>query len=479
MYHSFRVLIFCLCISFPILVSGQGTGDSPFSQFGVGDLVGNNGNVRNIGMGYAGVSARQHQFVNYLNPALLPNLKSPKKPRPNHIYKAWDFYRNLRIDSTVKIDFAVNYQNRSIQVPGAHENASGMNVAYLTFAMPLSKTWGTAFGIMPYSTVNYNLTYNNTIATQPTVTNTISNSTRGGIYKMFLSNGVGITKDLALGLETAFLYGNVNDQYYSTLPDITTSNYGFKRQTVYKSFGFKPGLQFRREIVKDTSYTIYEEDSMGQKTVPVVIKKTKSTGLFYNIGLTYDFFSNLNITRNLNLYIIDVNNHIGLDTTVQTNKYKAKLPSTIRLGFSLDAPMHWTIAADVYYSPWSSYKSGFSSDTLGNSYGFNIGGEYTFDHTKQRAKTFRTGFAYVKTPVIYHGYQLDDASISIGATVPLGKKRRDNAEVYMMPVRPKLNFALVFGQRGNINTFGLKEQYIKLYASFLINQKWFNKSKIY
>lgn len=480
MYHSFRVLIFCLFISFPLVLRGQGTGDSPFSQFGVGDLLNNSGNVRNIGMGNAGVSARNHHFVNLLNPALLPNLRSAKKSRPNHTYKTWEYYRNLKIDSTVKVDFAITFQDRGLQAPGgAHENASGINVSYLTFALPMSKTWGTSFGIVPYSTVNYNLTYSNVLPNQPTVTNTIKNTTKGGIYKIFLSNGVGITQNLSVGLETSFLYGNVNEELFSLLPDITTSNFGFKRQTVYSAFGLKPGIQFRREIVQAHHDTIYEEDSMGRKTIPVLTRKTESSGVFYNIGLTYDFYSTLNITRNLDLYVVNSSNIISLDTTIQSNKFKAKLPSTLRLGFSLDAPLRWTVAADVFYSAWSNYKSGFSADTLGNSYGFNLGGEFSANATKQKSKTFRAGFTYVKTPVIYRGHQLSDMSISFGASVPLGRNRRPNAEQYMMPVRPKINFALVIGQRGNVNTFGIKEQYVKLYVSCLINQKWFTKSKIY
>src|SRR6187402_3274279 len=157
MYHNFKVIIFCLFISFPLSMSGQGTGNSPFSQFGVGDLTNNNGNIRNIGMGYTGVSNRHHHYINLANPALLPNLRSRKQPRPNHTYKFWDYYRNLAIDSTVKIDFALTYQNRSLQSATGHENASGINVGYLAFALPLSKTWATSIGIQPFSTANYTL----------------------------------------------------------------------------------------------------------------------------------------------------------------------------------------------------------------------------------------------------------------------------------------------------------------------------------
>ncbi len=479
MYHSLRILIFCLFVSAPLFLRGQGTGNSPFSLFGIGDLLNNNGNVRNIGMGYAGVSARDHQFVNYLNPALLNNLRSLKKARPNHTYARWEYYSNLKIDSTIKIDFALNSQMKTIQSAGGKEGAFGTNIAYISFALPLSKTWATSFGIMPFSSVNYNLVYTDTVSGQPSKTAAIENIGKGGIYKIFWANGVGITNNLSLGLEVALVYGNINNQLTSVISDLSAKNYGFKYSTNYSSFGFKPGLQFRREIVKSYHDTVYVKDSTGENTVPVWTRKTKSSGMFYNIGFTYDFFSALHVTRSLNLYTIE-NNKIAIDTQLtDPEKYTAQLPSSLRLGFSLDVPMKWTVAADVFYSPWSVYQVGFNGNKLGDSYGVNVGGEYTLGNYKSRGKTVRGGFSYVKTPVLFQNHQLDDVSFSLGITVPFGKKKRDQSDNFMMPVRPKINVAVVLGQRGDVADFGVKEKYIKLYASFIINQKWFNKSKIY
>ncbi len=480
MYHNFKVIIFCLFISFPLSMSGQGTGNSPFSQFGVGDLTNNNGNVRNMGMGYAGVSARHHQFINVLNPALLPNMKNRKKPRPDHKYKYWEYYRNLAIDSTVKIDFALNYQSRSIQSPTSYENASGINIAYLTFSLPISKTWGTAIGIVPFSTANYTLVSNSNVINNTTMSSTQTNTGKGGIYKIFWANGVSLNHYVSVGLETALVFGNINNEYFSSIPVLSSNNYGFKRQTTYSAFSFKPGVQLRREIVKTYYDTIYQLDSVGQKTIPTLKRKTKSSGMFYNIGLTYDFFSPLNISRSLNLYVVGADNRILTDLSLDSNRrFKATMPSALRLGFSLDVPMKWTVAADIFYSPWSNYSTAFSTDTLANSYGFSVGGELTPGQIKPKSKTFRAGFTYLKTPVIYRDNQLNDASFSVGATIPFGKKKRDYTERFLVPVPPKINIALVFGQRGNLNGFGIKEQYIKVYVGMLIQQKWFNPSKIY
>ncbi len=474
MHHNFRVLALCLLLSLPGVMIGQGTGNSPFSQFGIGDLNNNSGNVRNMGMGSAGVSAGHSYYVNLANPALLPNKRTPKKPRPNHTYKSWDYYRNQTVDSTVKLDFSLSYHQRSIQSGNGAESSGGMNLSYLTFALPLSKTWATAIGIQPYSTINYNLSTTTTVTGDPATSVNFSNSSRGGIYKIFWSHGVGLTQNLSLGLESAVLYGNINSEYFANIPDISSSSFGFKRQQSYTAISLKPGAHFRREIIKSYKDTIYETDSSGHRIYHLV-KKTKSTGLFYNIGLTCEFNTDMNIKHDLHYYVIDNSNRIANDTTIQDplkQKFSAKLPPVYRLGISLDEPLRWTVAADVFYSNWSVYQPAFSGDTLGDSYGFNIGTEFTPGPAKLRSKTYRLGFSYMKSPVIYRGQQLDDVSVSIGGTIPFGRRNPTS------PVIPRLNVAIIAGQRGNIQTFGIREQYVKFNLSLLINEKWFNKRKI-
>ncbi len=476
MRHNFRILIFCLFLSFPIALIGQGTGNNPFSQFGIGDLNNTSGNVRNMGMGATGVSARHHYFVNLANPALLPNNRTAKKPRPNHTYKYWDYYRSQTIDSTVKLDFALTFQQRSLQAGNGYESSGGMNISYLSFAVPLSKTWSTAIGIQPYSIVNYSLTTSTPVIGDPTVTSDNTNSGKGGIYKMFWSHGVGITQNLSVGLETAFLYGNVNTQSSSTISTFSTRSDGFKRQTSYSAMAFKPGFLFRREIIKVYRDTVPVKDSMGNFIRNDYMRKTKSSGAFYNIGFTTDFNTSMNISQDLHYYVMDNTNRINNDTTIGTGKFSTKIPPTYRLGLSVDMPLKWTVAADVFYSDWSVYKPGIPgySDTLSNSYGFSIGSEFSPGPLKLRSRTYRVGFSYMKTPIVYRGNPLSDISVSIGATLPFGKGKYRSNEIF-----PRINVALIAGQRGSIQDFSLREQYVKVQFGILINEKWFNKRKIY
>lgn len=472
MYHSFIKKIAFIILFLPLFANGQGTGNSPYSQFGIGDLSSSYGSIRNMGMGNAGVSNRHHHYINLLNPALLGNLRNPKKLRPNHKYLSYDHFLNQRIDSTVKIDFALTYQMRSLQAATGYENASGINIAYLAFSLPLAKTWATSIGITPFSVANYNLGYSTPVLNKPGVTVQNETSGKGGIYKLFWAHGFGITQNLSLGLEAAYLFGNINTESTTIISDFSTKSYGFQAQNRYSALSLKPGLNFRKEIIKSYRDTVFTKDSSGLD-VAKLIRKTKSSGYFYNVGLTYDYYSAFNLQRNLNLFIIENNNQIFLDSPLDTTSYKSKLPPSFRLGVSIDKPMKFSVAADVFYSDWSVYKSSFSTDTMASSYGFSIGSEFVPGQLKLKSVTYRLGFTYMKSPTVMNGKQLDDMSLSIGGTVPFGRRSHTS------PVIPRVNVALVAGQRGDITNFGIKEQYLKVYLSLLINEKWFNKRKIY
>src|SRR5436190_23108412 len=48
------------------------SGNSPYSRIGIGDIA-PIGTLRNIGMGGIGISSAHNEFINSMNPALLPN----------------------------------------------------------------------------------------------------------------------------------------------------------------------------------------------------------------------------------------------------------------------------------------------------------------------------------------------------------------------------------------------------------------------
>ena len=139
--------------------------------------------------------------------------------------------------------------------------------------------------------------------------------------------------------------------------------------------------------------------------------------------------------------------------------------------------------ADLCLTNWSALNAsgenslsgtGLEDDTLFDTWGLNIGGEFT-PGIKRRSKTYRLGFAYTQLPVKIQGQKLNDMSFSIGSSIPFGKLKKTETG---QQVLPRINLALVMGQRGTTNYGLLKENYFRLHASLLINEIWFQKRKI-
>lgn len=457
MYRNFSLLFFAGLLSITFGVFGQGTGNNPYSAIGIGDLENNYGSVRNIGMGSTGISARNHQFINFLNPALLGNNKG------------------IRLDSTVKMEYAGTAQFRGLNAPSGSETSQGVNIQYFSLFFPVSKVWGTAIGLQPYSAVQYDISYSKTVTGGATGdTANYQNSGHGGLYKLFFSNGVGLSKTISVGLEASYLFGNITESVSAALPSAGITNEGFKQITSYSNLYLKPGIRYRKELYKTIVDTVRTYDSISFENKVFVKIYKKPTGIFVNGAFTCDYNSAAKIQQSTSLYNVSVNNIVVLDTAVTTKKYAASLPPSFRFGLSIDKFMKWNIAADISYAAWSKFNPGYTANQLGDSYTVALGGEFTPGELKLKSRTYRLGFSYTKSPIVIEGKQLNDISVSLGATVPFGRRATS-----MSAILPKVNIAIVVGQRGNNVAGTITEQYVKAFVSVLINDKWFNKRKIY
>ncbi|MCS6823667.1 MAG: hypothetical protein NZ529_05175 [Cytophagaceae bacterium] len=430
----------------------QGLGNSPYSSLGFGEPAYENGSILNTGMGNAGVAVRHHHFINFLNPACLAN-----NPR-------------IRIDSLAKLDFAMISQRKNISIQNVKETTGGINLSYIAIGLPLSKIWGSAFGFRPFSTVQYNYSYQLPVTGDTTTTVTYKNTSSGGIYKLFFSNGFGITKNITFGVETSYLFGNINNKIMANIPSTGTFLNGFRIVHRHTGIEMKPGIRYRAELfkkIKDSS--IYKKLNLSGTT-----SKTKriSKGWFLNLAATYDYFTPIKRTTETFLYNETDKNVLLNDTLVSSISQNVQFAQGIRTGFSIEKPMLFCFAADFSYYPWSVYKPD-SYTSSRNIYCFYAGAEYSPNGQKSnRAKTYRIGFNYVQLPFLTsQGYTTTDMNVSAGITVPFGKR-----PAYWFPVLPKFNVAIVAGQRKASSSY-INEKYLKLCFSLLISEKWFTVPK--
>jgi hypothetical protein len=167
--------------------------------------------------------------------------------------------------------------------------------------------------------------------------------------------------------------------------------------------------------------------------------------------------------------------NISEDSLVTSASQSSNLPGQFTFGLSLDKPNRWMLGVEGGLANWNSFNYGtFSTnETYGLAWNIAIGGEYRRVTRKQwKAPTYRAGFNVTRLPYVIAGNALHDISGSLGLTLPVGVRSGSGATF------PKINLAVVVGQRGTISADAIQELYVRMHISILITDKWFIKRRI-
>jgi len=452
-----------ILISIPFLLSiisySQGLGNSPYSSIGIGDVMNYTGNVRNMGMGNAGSAFFSKEYVNILNPAGIANLK---------------YHRN---DSLTKYEVGMTLQYKFLTNGQATSDSWGANVKYLAYSFPVSKVYSTAISITPLSSVQNYYSYTSSF---PNALNYMARYTyngSGGIYQLQWANGIGVTKNISIGLATNFNFGTITQSSTTQLitdpyNSYTENTVGIQNKTNYSGLSFKPGIIFSKQFSNENKNT---EGKIGMP----------EKGIRFNFGATVEFNSTINSKQTVYSFVQNTASLNLLDSAVSQTRAPAYLPSVYRIGIGLQKPNQWTLAADLVVYNWSSYsKNQFNNDSYYAKSSFNlcVGAERQLTNQKRftRSNTIRTGFMLSSTPLLINGETVYDYSFSIGGSLPVGVKKKEDDFTGRTARLPALNIALVVGQRSSPGSIpgSLTETYYRLNVSMLIYQKWFNKRRI-
>ena len=407
----------------------QGLGNSPYSGLGIGEFYGQ-ATASNLGMGGVGISYANPFYLNLQNPALLA-----RRTR-------FTVFEVGLLGQSKQLGQNVSGRSQSQQ-------SSGLNLGYLALAFPISPRWTTSINLRPYTYTDYATSGLQQVpGTNFTAQNSYSG--KGGVNKASFANGVRLLKNVYVGVEGSFLFGNT----------VKTADARVVGGTVTGTSEPADVVVSRTDRVNYTGL-VYK---FGGSWRPKLTDK-----LTVNLGATYDPSVRIG-AKQTDVYqqISLAGSPLSTPDTVSNPTGKATLPQQIQAGFTVEYNNRLVVGIDAGTQTWSQFRNVTNqTDNLRDSRYIAAGFEFTPKPTSTKYRdliTYRAGFQVIQTPYTVAGTRIREANVSVGFSLPLG--------AYYVN---QLNLALIGGQRGVLTGGQLQERYLKLALGVSLNDWWFRK----
>jgi len=423
-----RIRYYLITILFLVVVyHANAATNSPYSRYGLGEMN-SFVYVQNFGMGKITSAIRDPLAINHFNPAS---------------------YSAIELTS---LETGLNTIYKVLSTDDLEQRTGFASFGYLSVGVPITEKWGASFGLLPFSTVNYDVSAKEELANIGTVNYKHNGS--GGISKVYIGNAYEIIKNLSIGLNASYLFGKLS--HVNSLEfDETSNNYHsrIKEDITVGDVYFDFGMQYSREIKNDLKLTMGLNSAMASK---INAKRSKFSERY--------LYSNLNAVQ-----VIDTVSGLDKDGKLAIEEGSIQFPFMGGFGISLNKKNKYVVGADLHIGQWADYLSFNEKDSLGNSMRINIGGSYTpeFNAVGSYWKriTYSVGFHYDKTYLLLKNQQIKEYGINFGLKLPLRK------------TRSTVSVAFELGQRGSQANNLIQEKYLKAVFGFTFNDKWFIRRK--
>ena len=400
----------------------QNNTNSPYTRYGYGDLSDQSfGNSK--AMGGIAFGLRDGAQINPLNPAS---------------YTA--------IDSlTFLFEGGVSLQNMNISGSGVKLNAKNSSFDYLAMQFRLHPRIAMSIGLLPFSNVGYSVSDSKV---DNGVSQTRSFTGDGGLHQLYGGIGVKVLKNLSLGVNASYFWGDITRTRTIIYPT-TSESYSYIQQMGVSISDYKLdfGTQYTLDFNKKHSMTI---------------------------GAVFSPKHKLNNDYTVTTQVSTTNSN-NLDATLE-------LPNTFGVGFTYNYDKRLTVGADYSLQQWSKTKFGVNTSddavredfnetyTYCNRHKVSVGAEYIpnlmgrsyLSHIK-----YRLG-AYYTTP--YYKIGGKEATREYGVTAGFG-----------LPVPRSRSILSISGQfvriSGQESAF-VNENIFRVSIGLTFNERWFFKRRV-
>ncbi len=480
---------------------------SPYSRFGIGDFQ-LNGSIINSGMGGGGLGMRNDslipQYFNFANPASLT--------------------------SNNFVVYEVSVLSNTVQLQNTTDKAifNRSTLGNFSLAFPVTRWWGAGIGLVPYSSVGYNVATSDSLEGIGPVNYKYEGS--GGVNQVFLSNGfrpfAGATRHLYLsekyaklkfagdtsemkklvrrsnaltnisfGVQTSYLFGAINNVRRDIFPDsMNTYNTKITKRMLFRDAYFNYGVQYTFRLKKSLNPKyIAMPDSMvtGKKWLKNKYYYTKNglpdtaalfvraPGIRVTFGAVFSTPTRINVTND---WLGQTYKQFGTieqfkDTILDSTGFKSyvDIPAMFGFGFALKKDYKWMFQADYMMQLWSNSGSGGSSFNLKNSQRFTAGFQFQPKAMGRgnylTAIQYRIGVRYYQTGLEIRNTALTESSVNFGMSLPVPYRTKVGEPVS----RATVNFE--YGMRGTTDNNLIREDFFRVTFGFTINDRWFAKYK--
>lgn len=403
--------------------------NSPYSQFGIGEIKSPYTNPITNAFGGLSYTVRNNFSINSNNPAS---------------YSAID-------TNSFVFDFGMVFDFEHLSTNSQNYSDANGNLSHLAIGLPITRWWKTSLGLVPWSDLNYKTTI---VAPDSNLGNTTTVfDGSGGINKIYWGHAFSITPALSAGFNANFLFGNISRAITYSFDSTYALNSRKQKETVVKNFSLDFGLQYVMPLGNDNSLSF---------------------------GLTYSCPFKLNVDDKATIYTFStkgITEYVA-DTVFPTENYTStlQLPSVVGLGVAFTKNNRWTIGLDLTYSQWSGAK--YIENTTKNIFGdwnaieyvdnyrMAIGFERKSDRNASKyyqRMSYRAGIHYESGKTEILSTRINDYGIHAGMSFPVRK------------MKSFINFSIQYGSYGTTDL--VRKQYLQLGLSLSTSDTWFKKRK--
>ena len=415
-------LILSFIISISSAFSQTDTG-SPYSLNELGE-INFLGNVSNLSMGGVDAAIDSIEF-NINNPSSLAKLKTTN-------YLIGTFYKSTGISNNVSTD-----------------NINTANINYIAIGVP-TKRFGFGFGVLPYSSVGFNLQTTEDYNTSNSINSRLFGA-EGNINRAFVSIGIPFLKYFSLGATANYNFGKFNYEKFNLIENV---NYGIFSNSSSEITGFtynfssNLSIPLKNDFTLNIVYSFFPEGELNSFNIKSLYTSNTSAITLESLG---DFVD------------VDLNSR-GLENT------NLPVPKKSIYSLGLEKKNSWFIGFQYETKLSSNFENVFL-DIQNVSYrdanSFSVGGYLIPDSSSlisywKRVK-YRFGIKNEKKSIIVNNLPVNQFSLNLGLGLPIAGLS-------------KANLGLELGRVGNDENI-VKESYFALRLGLSLNDVWFIKRK--